>query len=180
MIQTKIPGYAVADLTQEVFTSLVERRDKLREGTSVRAYIMLIARRAIADYYRRRRFETSVDRDIALETALGVSTDRRNGLDNEAILARHDSWLLLEALRELSLEDQLLLDLFYWEGLTGPELAQALETTEPLVRSKLRRAKKQLSAKLADLTKNDHDLGDSVIDLDAWAQRLRDAVDDED
>lgn len=49
-------------------------------------------------------------------------------------------------------------------------------STEAAIRSKIRRAKEQLTAKLNRLTRDRHELADTVTDLDAWAQRLREEL----
>jgi RNA polymerase sigma-70 factor (ECF subfamily) len=55
---------------------------------------------------------------------------------------------MLSALRRLPLDDQLLLQMHYWDGLTGPALSRALDLPEGTVRSRLRRAKAKLAERL--------------------------------
>jgi len=170
-IRTKTPEHAVDDLTQRVFTALIEGHDKIREGASIRAYMLTIARRVIADFYGRRKNRPIADEDIAQHSivALGVGPVT-------LLLERQENRLLLEALREIPLRHQFVLELYYWEDFSGPELAQALECTESAVRGKIRRAKEQLTAKIGMLTRDRREFADTVTDLDAWALQLRDEL----
>lgn len=170
-IRTKTPEPVVDDLTQRVFTALIERRDQIREGASVRAYLLTITRRVIANYYCRRKDRPIADEDLdqhsVADLGAGPFTLR---------LAHQESRLLVEALRELPLRYQFVLELYYWEDFSGPELAQALECTEAAVRGKIRRAKEQLTRRLSRLTRDRHELVDTITDLDAWAQQLREEL----
>ncbi|MBK8230631.1 MAG: sigma-70 family RNA polymerase sigma factor [Candidatus Eisenbacteria bacterium] len=171
VIHNKVPAQALDDLTQQVFTALVERRDQIRAGASVRAYILVITKRVIADYYRRSRGRPldvdDIDQHTVADLGAGPVT---------MLLARREHRLLLEALRAIPLEDQFILELKYWEDVSGPELTQIYEATEPAIRSRLRRAKERLTAKVAELTRDCREFADTVTDLDAWAQRLREEL----
>jgi RNA polymerase sigma-70 factor (ECF subfamily) len=83
---------------------------------------------------------------------------------------------LLEALRRLPLDLQVVLELHYWEGLRGPELAEVLEIPEGTVRSRLRLGRDRLRRCLAELEgqrRASGDPGDPAADLEAWADALR-------
>jgi len=170
-IRTKTPEHAVDDLTQRVFTALIERRDQIREGASIRAYMLTIARRVIANFYRQRQSRPSADEDIAQRSIVALGAGPVT-----LLLERQENRLLLEALREIPLQHQFVLELYYWEDFSGPELAQALECTESAIRSKIRRAKEQLTAKIDTLTGDRRELADTVTDLNAWALQLRDEL----
>ena len=61
---------------------------------------------------------------------------------------------MLAALRRLPLQSQMLLELYYWEDLTGPELAQTLELSHNTVRSRLSRAREALRLEVHALCAN--------------------------
>ena len=84
--------------------------------------------------------------------------------------------LLLEALRALPLEYQIALELYHWEGLSGPELATVLEITEAALRSRLHRAKVALRKQLEIIASSGVVLESTLADLDQWAASLRAAV----
>ncbi len=140
-------GDDAEDLVQRTFLRCVERKDALVELHSFRAYLLATARSVLVDHYRKagrhaRRFdplETSVaDLNPSLSTHVAVQQERRQ---------------LVEALREIPLELQVALELFYWEGMAGGELAAALGLPEGTLRTRLRRARQLLRQRLRQLRK---------------------------
>jgi RNA polymerase sigma-70 factor (ECF subfamily) len=86
------------------------------------------------------------------------------------IARKQDEQRLLEALRGLPLEQQLLLELHYWEGMERAQLAEVFEIEEATTRSRLHRARQALRERLAAAG-----AAGSVVagDFDAWARSLR-------
>jgi RNA polymerase sigma-70 factor (ECF subfamily) len=81
---------------------------------------------------------------------------------------------LLHALRRLPMDHQITLELYYWENLSGSELAEVLEVPEGTVRGRIRRAKTLLEASLAELAESPQQLESTVANLEGWALSLRD------
>jgi RNA polymerase sigma factor (sigma-70 family) len=83
---------------------------------------------------------------------------------------RRERHRLLAALQRLPLELQLTIEFFYWQELSGRELALALELPEGTVRSRLRLARERLREALATIG------GDALpsedAELDDWARTL--------
>jgi RNA polymerase sigma-70 factor (ECF subfamily) len=84
--------------------------------------------------------------------------------------------VLLEALRSIPLDYQIALELYLWEGLTGPQLADVLGISEPGVRSRLARAKEALRKRVGELETSPGELSSTLADLEGWAASLRDAM----
>lgn len=132
-----------ADLISQTFLACVEGRDRI-EGDNVRAYLFAVARRRLADHFRKSRRVTAIDLS---ECSL---TDLRTGPATE--LARRElSALLGRALSQIPLDDQIALELMYFEGLTTASIAVVLEIGENTVRSRLARARDKLRRVLAEL-----------------------------
>ena len=91
-------------------------------------------------------------------------------------LLPHEQRLLLEGLRHLSLGDQTLLELYYWERLSGPELAAFLGVPENTARTRVRRARLRLEAELVALATTPERLKTTVDNLDRWAESIRGAL----
>lgn len=87
--------------------------------------------------------------------------------------------LLLEGLRRIAVDDQILIELYYWEKLTGPELADVLDLGEPAVRSRLHRAKKRLADALRTIAESPGLLQSTLDDIEAWARRAGELADRE-
>jgi RNA polymerase sigma factor (sigma-70 family) len=160
----------IDDLVQQTFLGLVANRDRCRNQTSFRSYLFGIARNVLRHHYRRRhRKEGRVDFGTQSVLDLGASPS--------AMLAeKGERRLLLEALRRLAVDDQIIIELYHWESLTGPELAEVLELTEPAVRSRLHRAKSRLASHVDEIARSEGVLRSTMSDLDEWASRLRELL----
>lgn len=169
MVATKITEADIDDTVQRVIVALLEGREKFRGDASFKTYAMKVTRKVIANYYRARRPTASLD---ALEESV-----RDHGVGPSTLLAdQQDQRLLLEALRSISIDDQFILELHYWEKMTGPQLAQVFECGESAIRHRLRQAKLRIRAELQKIAEENRELADTLTDLDAWARSLREAL----
>lgn len=157
----------VEDLVQRAFMACLEGRDRLRDDTSFRAYLFGVAHNLLRAHYRQQRvFAREEDIDGHAIVDMGASPI--------SILGDHEEQrLLLTALRRLTLGDQTLLELYYWEQLTGPELALVLAVPENTARTRVRRARVRLEQELESLAAAPERLRSTVDNLDRWAASLR-------
>lgn len=122
----------LSDLVQESFKACVEGKDRIDE--SFRGYLFGAAYRILQRYFRRkyRAPEGELLSCSIRDLRPGPSTVLR-GADE-----KHQ---LLSALQALPLEIQAALELTYWEELSSPEIAVALDIPASTVRSHLRRGR---------------------------------------
>lgn len=172
-VVTKVPREDVEDLIQRIVMAVLERRDALREDTRFRAYLLAVCRYQIADYFRRR-----TRRKTDLVSVFDSAVEDLAPGPSSVLVEKTQQRLLLEGLRSLPLDDQFVLELHYWEGMSGPELASVFQLLEPTVRGRILRAKKRLRDAMLRLTKEHPHLQDTLTDLDAWARGVRDAFDE--
>ncbi len=161
--QSKVGGEA-EDLIQQTLLACVEDRERFRQATSFRAYLLGVARNKLYMFFRARK--PGADLSVSSVEDLGMSP---RGVAAE----RQEHRLLLAALRRLPLELQLAVELHYWEELSGPELAEILELPEGTVRSRLRRAREALTEQLELLAASPELLTSTITDLDGWARTLK-------
>jgi RNA polymerase sigma factor (sigma-70 family) len=161
---------AVEDLMQEAFLACVQQRDDVRDGASFRAYLFKIARHALYAHWRQRQ-QRAGDVDVG-EISLAALSTSPSGI----VARRAEHKLLLHALRAIPLELQVALELHYWEGLSGPELAAVLEIPEGTVRSRLRRAREALEEQMQALAEDPGTLASTRSDFDKWAESLASVV----
>jgi len=136
-----------ADLISQTFLACVEARDRI-EGEDVRAYLFSVARRRLADHFRRAARLQVVDLSVC------SLTDVRSGPATQ--LGRHEEGeLLRQALTRIPLDDQIALELFYFEGMPTAGVARVLEVGENTVRSRLSRARERLREALSELAPAD-------------------------
>ena len=89
----------------------------------------------------------------------------------------YEAQSLVQALREIPVEDQVVLELMYFEGLSGSELAGVLGLPEGTVRGRLARGKQRLRDRVAALLARAPQAAQlpavSPEQLDVWALELR-------
>jgi predicted RNA polymerase sigma factor len=84
--------------------------------------------------------------------------------------------VLLQALRRIPMDHQIVLELYYWERMTAAEVARVLDVPEGTARTRIRRAKQLLEEQMARLVADKQLLESTLVNLDAWAASLRDLL----
>lgn len=160
-------GDAVDDLLQETLLACTAGRDRFRRDATFRTFLFATARNVLFAHYRKRK-------KLSAETAIGDSSLCDLGESPSAILARNaEQRLLLEGLRRLSFDHQIVLELVQWEQLTGPEVARVLGISEAAMRSRLHRARTELRVTLEAISDDREVLTSTLDDLDGWAHAVR-------
>ena len=157
----------VDDLIQDTFLACVQGKDRFRKESSFRSYLFAVAKNILyREFTRRSRALEKLDFTVTHLEDLGPTPTN--------LLARHgEQQLLIKALRHIPLEYQITLELYYWEELSGPELADILEIPEPAVRSRIRRGLEMLRARMAELATSPQVLESTCGDLERWAGSLK-------
>jgi RNA polymerase sigma-70 factor (ECF subfamily) len=162
-------GPEAPELIQQTFLRCVESRDKFAGRSSFRAFLLGIARNVFFKHLRR-RYQWNDD--------AGVTSLEELSPSYTSMLARkREEQLLLAGLRRLSVEQQILLEWYFWDDLTAPEIAEILEVPIGTVRSRIQRARDALAGHVVDLRAEPH-AGDASADLDAWAAEVRTHLDE--
>ena len=135
--RNKIDG-DIDDLVQRTFLACVEAKDRVRDGSSFRAYVLRIARNELFNHYAARHRQASrVDPLTTSILDLGASP-------SVMVAAGERDRALLAALRRLPLDLQTALELHYWEELTTGELSDVLGIPQGTVKTRLFRARELL------------------------------------
>jgi len=164
----KVQEPDLEDLVQRTFLASLEARAGFRREASFGAWLLGIARRQLWHYWRDRRDEEP-DFSVSSVSDLGPTP-------SGVVAAREEQRLLSSALINLPLDLQIALELHYWEGMSGPELAVVLDIPEGTVRSRLRRARERLEEEMGRLAASPMLLTRTVDDLDRWALSLRELM----
>jgi RNA polymerase sigma-70 factor (ECF subfamily) len=156
------------ELTQRTFLGCVEARQRIREGSSFRAYLFGIARKQLLRRYDELRRDGRLD---AYESGAGAGASE--GSPSRVVAKQEEQKVLVRALRRLPLDLQIAIELFYWQELPIADIAAVLEIPPGTVKSRLHRAKEQLRAEIEAMELSP-DLRESTIhDLERWAKSLR-------
>lgn len=154
-------GGPVDDFVQETLVRCLARRASLAPGSSFRAYMFTVARHLLFEHFRRTAKREVLDADAISLADLAPSP-------SSALRRSSEQRLMQAALREIPLQSQLVLELFYWEELSVAELATVLEIPEGTVKSRLHRARAQLKAKLEAIGHNDDLLPQTLERIQVW------------
>lgn len=164
-------GPQAPDLVQRTFLGCLEARMRIRAGANFRSFIFGVARNILLMHFRgSRRDRERIDFTERSVEDLGASPVSLLARDREA-------QLLLQALRSIPLEYQMVLELYYWEGLNSREIADMDGTPEPTIRTRLRRAKLRLEKRLEELAGEPAVAHETTTNLESWARKLRDQLD---
>ena len=154
----------VQDLLQQTFVIGFAQVDRIQG--SFGSYLRGIARHLLLRYWEQRRTRGAEPiEDLSLaDLGAGPSTE---------LTRNHRRRRILEALRQIPLGQQMLLEAYWWENLTARELGELLGKPENTVRTDLARARENFRRALARL-ENLLPLPISTdTDLDDWARAMR-------
>jgi RNA polymerase sigma-70 factor (ECF subfamily) len=169
--RSKAPESAVSDLIQRTMLGAVESRDRVPENLPFRVYLLGIARRCLADFYR--KSDRSVrGRDMVLRREVDPSIES----PSRAMATTQEQRILLAALRRLDLDLQIIVELFYWEELNTEEIAAVLDIPRGTVKSRLRRARIALEKEIETIAETPELFQTTVNKLEHWAAGLRDQL----
>jgi RNA polymerase sigma-70 factor (ECF subfamily) len=158
----------VEDLIQRTFLACMDARGRFLARSTVRSWLVGIGHNLLCEHYRHKR-RTTADFD-ASRSSLRDLADGPSTLLGKV----REEQILLDALRSIPLDLQFVLELYYWENMSGPMLAEFLDIPEPTLRSRLRRAKLQLTD--AIVASGGAPPGLTEDALDARARKVREAV----
>jgi len=159
------------DLLQETFARIVANRDEFRGESTFKTYLFRIAR-YVGDEHIRKRYRHGGEFS-AVNSSLA---DLRGRRQSSIVAEREDHRLLLDALQHLSLEQQEVIHLYYWEKLSAKQVAEAVEVKESTVRSRLRLAREHLGKLHQELGQQEHSRELEEGDLEDWFEVLREQL----
>lgn len=164
----KVTPRHLDDLVQQTFLAGLEGHVRYRGQVPFKHFLLGIARHQLFNFFRDK---SRSDQSSVLPTSVRDHRTSPTGALSRDAEAR----ALLDALTTLPLEQQMILELSYWENLSGPEIATVLELPLNTMYSQLRRAKLALRRAIDQRQPRLVSAGDSLVQLDAWAERLHNA-----
>lgn len=163
----KVGQDRAADLTQSTFETLCAKRVQFRGDATVRTYLFGIARWKLVEHLRKVRgrdfdpLEESAELPQVARSITSLFADRQ------------EEALVVQALRALSLDDQLLLELKDYEGLTGRELAAMYDVPRNTMSGRITRARERLATKVRELATSAKLVESTLTGLDACMTKIR-------
>jgi RNA polymerase sigma factor (sigma-70 family) len=128
----------IDDLVQRTFLACLKARDRFRGDATFRTFLFSVARYELYSYFRVQRREGARFDPLISSVAEIVTTPRSRMARDEA----HRR--VLEAMAQLPVETQMLLELHYREDLSIAELAEVFEAPAVTIRTRLHRGRRAL------------------------------------
>lgn len=159
----RAPGVA-DDLTQQTFLGAMEARATFRRDSTFKTFVFGIAHKQLLRHLRDKLQGPRVQRyatEAGPKTSLSVVAVR---------VQEHQ--LLLMALSQLSVELQVVTELYYWEDMKTAAIGEVLELNASTVTTRLARARELLRENVEAMTRPGP-LRDRVLgDLEGWSRAL--------
>lgn len=131
------------DLVQRTMLACVKNKDRFRKDSSFRTFLFAVARNELLHHLRSKHREGERF-DFATISVAEIVTTPGTRLANNAERLR-----VVEALRQLPVEQQTLIELFYWQELDIQAISDVFEIDPGATRVRLHRARKRLREILA-------------------------------
>lgn len=157
-------GPQSADLIQATFLACFEGLERMH-STNFRSYVFAIACNMLRKHFRARG-RSRIDFG-------SVSVYDLDPSPSSVIAANQRQRQLLEALRRIPVEMQIVLELFYWESMTAANIAEVLEIPVGTAKTRIRRARQLLHEQMQQLEQEGVASTCTVEDIDAWARGLQ-------
>jgi len=159
------------DLVQDTFLACTRGRETFLRKSSFRTYLFSIARHMLFAYWRRRTSHPQTV-DLAELSVASLSTSVGTRFSQ-----RQDRAALLASLRGLPIDQQILLEMYYWEELDRDELAEVFDVEPSTIGTRLFRARDALHRSLGAPPGLDAGPAAGIDrertgDLDRWARDL--------
>ncbi|MCA9688167.1 MAG: sigma-70 family RNA polymerase sigma factor [Myxococcales bacterium] len=163
----------VADLISESLLACTMNKHRIAEQRSFRSYLFAIALNKLRDYYATRRRQQLREEEFLALRAIDVEEPSLSA----RVAQQREVMLLVQALRSLPLDDQLVLELRLFEGLTGRAIGELLGLPTQTVHTRLRRGREKLEVEVTRLAENPDERRSTISNLEDWAKRLRAQID---
>ena len=138
-------GDDVDDLIQRTFLDCLHNGAGFRGEGSFRSWLFSIAYRRLYDHFREHA-GSGEQADVGSRSLQDLRTS-----PSRAIARTQDMELVQRALELIAVDHRVVLELAYWEDLSGPEIAIALDIPANTVRSRLARARAALRERIDEL-----------------------------
>lgn len=167
------------DLVQMTFLRCFEAISRLDRAIAFRSFLFGIACNTLREHYRRCRRDGE-RRGLATISGYELAAAAELGRSLTSLLdQQQEHRLLLEALRRLPVEHQIILELHYWERMTMREIAEVTTTPEGTVKTRMRRGRQLLQEALVELAASPALVESTRTDLERWAETIRGALTEE-
>ncbi len=163
------------DLVTQTFLACTTAKERFRGETSARRFLYAIARKVLLRYVEKKYKRARERVDFAVVCVQELAPASMSSI----VMHKREAQAFVQALRELPIDDQIVLELMYFDGLSGREIGERLQLPEGTVRGRLARGKQRLQSKVREhLSRGPTAAAPRATavapgDLEAWARDVR-------
>ena len=159
-------AHLAEDLTQQTFLAAVESVAHYRHDAGFKAYLFGIARNQLLRHLRKQgRHDRAVTfastGEPSVKTSLSIVAARQE-----------EHRLMLMAITQLTTDLQIVVELYYWEGMRTAEIAAAMDTNASTIASRLARARDLVHQHITEMTRPGRLRDTLIADLEGWQRAL--------
>lgn len=171
----KVAPDDIEDLIQHTMLGCVRGTERFRGDARFKTYVFNIARKSLAYHHRSKRNKDGRTDVLDLDV---VSVRELVARPSSIIAKSRRHQLMLDALRSIPLDDQIMLELYYWEGMTATEIAQSYEMGVPAVRGRIKRARDAFKQVLQQQADSEEEFNSTLSAFEArsWVEEIRERL----
>jgi RNA polymerase sigma factor (sigma-70 family) len=160
------------DLTQSTFEALCVNRRAFRGDSTLLTYLFGIARWKLVDWLRVQRAREALFEPLSDP----IDVPEVHASITSLFADKQQETLVVQALRSLPLDDQIILELKDYEKLTSAQLAAMYEVGRDTMSSRINRARKRLAAAVEERAKSARIIDSTLTSLDDCMRQIRDRI----
>lgn len=162
-----------ADLISETLLACTQGKERVRDGSAFRSFLFAAAMNMLRRYYRK-GVKRGRELDDFADICVGDAAHPRSL--NSLVSLEQESKLLVRALRRIPLDQQIVLELSYFESISGADIAELLGVPQPTVYTRLRRGKERLRVVMLELAESAEVANSTMMGLQTWAAQVREKI----
>lgn len=159
-----------AELISDTWLACTSGKQGIEQRRSFRSFLFAAAMNILRTHYRK---QNKRKRELDDFEEVCVGDGAHYGTLGSLMQRTEEARLLVRALRRLTLDQQIVLELHVLEGMSGPEIAELLDVPPGTVYTRLRRGKERLKVELVALADDEAVVRSTLMGLETWAGLVR-------
>jgi len=162
-----------AELISETLLACTKGSVNVHDPRAFRSFLFGVAMNQLRNYYRK---QAKRKRELADFEDVCVGDSERLQTPTSAISQREEIQLLVRSLRRLPLDQQIVLELSYFESLDVAEIAELLGSPAATVYTRLRRGRERLKVVMTEISEDPALQRSTMVGLETWAVMVREQL----
>ncbi len=161
-----------SELVSDTFLACTKGKDRIRDGGNFRSYLFAIAMNQLRLYFRKKKKLLREREDFAEI----VAADTFGPSMTSMVMQRRETQLIVQGLRTLPLDHQIVLELNLFESMSTSEIGELLGIPQGTVKSRMRLARNRLQRYIERAALNPQLVKSTISNMQDWALRIREQL----